>query len=216
MGPRSARPFSPGRYEPRLVGGSAATQLGYALLVVNNGASTPPSGPGQRGYWFGAAAVLLGACLGVGLLTFSWVSAVRSLPTFESEFGGSHATVTVSAPPNWAIYVQSPAPDPGGCTVVSDAGYVPVPRPTGALNLHRNGSEWTWLGNVNASHPGIYQVRCAAGHYAVGEQPHLSGFAFRIVSGVLGLIVPPLFGLGIPLIVVTAARRSGARRPQVA
>jgi hypothetical protein len=81
------------------------------------------------------------------------------------------------------------------------------------MTFERNGGHWTWVANVDGTQPGTYTVSGPAGHYALGEQPQIAGFAARVAGGVLGLVVPLLLGIGGggALIIVTAMRGSRTR-----
>jgi len=172
--------------------------------------------PGRAGYWWGALLIVLGAVVGGVLLALGIGSAMHSLPTFSTEFdsSASAATTYVTAPAHWALYVRSHELPAGTCTVKADSGTATLSPASTSVNFTRDAGSWTWVANVDGTQPGTYAVTCPPGHYAIGEQPQIAGFAARIAGAVLGLIVPLFLGIaaGGAVIIATAARRAGAGR----
>jgi hypothetical protein len=157
--------------------------------------------------------VVLGAVVGGILLALGIGSAVASLPAFTTQFDASPAGTQVTARAHWALYVRARELSPGTCTVQPAAGTATVSPASTTMSFTRDGGSWTWVANVDATQAGTFVVTCPAGHFAVGEQPQIAGFAMRIVGGVVGLIVPLLLGIGggAAVIIVTAVRRARAR-----
>jgi hypothetical protein len=170
--------------------------------------------PGPAGYWWGAALIALGVILGGTLFAVGLGSALGGLPALSTQFDAQTSATQVTAPAHWALYVRSRELPAGTCTVTSAAGSVSVTPASGTMQFDRQAGHWTWVANVDGQGPGTYAVTCPPGHYAVGEQPHIAGFALGIVGAVIGLILPLLLGLGggAALIIVTAVRRARARR----
>jgi hypothetical protein len=99
-----------------------------------------------------------------------------------------------------------------------DDGNVKIISRTTSMNFTRGGRQWHWLASFNVSQPGEYEFDCTGSEmvdrFAVSEKPDVGGFAGRLAGGIAALVGAPCAGLaiGLTIIVVTARRRSAARR----
>jgi hypothetical protein len=182
---------------------------------LTDGQRRSAGSPSRAGYWWGALLIALGAVIGGGLLALGIGSAIHSLPRLSAEFdsSASAATTRVTAPAHWALYVRSHELPAGTCTVRADSGTATTSPASTSMNFTHDAGSWTWVANVDGSRSGTYAVTCPPGHYAIGEQPQIAGFAVRVAGAVLGLVAPLVLGIAAGgAVIVATARRAGAGR----
>ncbi len=182
-----------------------------------------PHGPSSLGYWIGGAliaAAWIGAAVWAVLAFFGYTDQVNS---FQRMTVPGTATVQVSQPATRVLYYESTGPAPSlaqlGIQVTGPAGSaVTVTAYSGDLrydvppvNPTRTGKA---IASFDATAPGNYTISAGtavgtSGTIAIGSDllwdaaPHIVGIIALFLVGT---------GAGLTLIIITAVRRSSARR----
>jgi hypothetical protein len=104
--------------------------------------------------------------------------------------------------------------DQGGCHI-NDPRVTASPKPDNTnINFRQGGHQWYWASTVTFSEPGDYTFDCREGgnvvRYALGDKPNFGAVFGGIFGGVGAIALGSITGLVI--IIVTAIRRSSARR----
>lgn len=178
--------------------------------------------PGRAGFVVGAGIIVIGIVAGIALMVTGVVSAINQLPGFTAEIdAGSPQSVEIDQAGTWALYSggQDATSSGGTCAIESSSGStVTTGKPSASVNFTRDSRQWYWLATFTVDAPGTYQFDCTGSasvdRFAVGAKPDITGFAGRLVGGILGLLALPCggFTIGLIIIIVTAVRRSSARR----
>jgi hypothetical protein len=182
-----------------------------------------PHRPSGLGYWIGGAliaAAVIGAVIWAVLTYFGYLNQVNS---FQRMTVPGTATIHVTQPTTRVLYYEGPGPAPSlgqlGIHVTGPAGNAVsvIPYTTELLyhapmvNPTRSG---TAIASFDATTSGNYRINAdpatgTGGTIAIGGDilwdaaPHVVGFIAVFLVGT---------GAGLTLIIITAVRRSSARR----
>lgn len=173
--------------------------------------------PGRVWYALGACAIVLGLVAGVLLI----VSSINTMPSFTTTIEADVTTpVPIDKAGEWSVYAGRPggldSDGKGSCMIrpPDGAGRPQTGQPNGKVSFTRDSYQWYWLFTFTVDTPGTYELTCKGvgnvDRFAVGKSPNTAGFVGLLVGGILTLLAG--LGIGLPLIIVTAVRRSGARR----
>ena len=180
-------------------------------------------GPSSLGYWIGGgliAAAVVGAAIWAVLTYFGYLNEVDS---FQRMTAPGTATIHVTQSATRVLYYEGPGPAPSagqlGIHVTGPTGNAVKVIPyttellyhTPLVNPTRTG---TAIASFDATTPGNYRINAGpttntGGTIAIGgdllwdSAPHVAGFVAVFLVGT---------GAGLTLIIVTAVRRSSARR----
>ena len=178
------------------------------------------AGPSRIWYWVG------GGIIGGGILAAVLV-AVLGLRAFSDEIDAFQRVpfsrggeVSLSEPGGYVVYFEGEQPPSSGFDIdiePLDGGEVEAPAPYGSdLTYDVGGRSGTAVATVRVLRPGRFRIDSAtasdgAGQLAVG--PSLSRRLLFSVLGSLALVFGSLL-VGATILIVTAVKRSSARRSQ--
>jgi hypothetical protein len=176
-----------------------------------------PHRPSSLGYWIGGgliAAACIGAVIWAALAFFGYTDQVNS---FQRMTVPGTATVHITQPATWVLYYESTGPAPSlaelGLHVPGPAGYAVT-----VTEVPRGFRTGKAIASFDATVPGNYTISAStgtgtgtgtSGTIAIGSDllwdaaPHIIGIIAVFLVGT---------GAGLTLIIITAVRRSSARR----
>ena len=190
---------------PRVTQPNPYATVETAVAARERGLKVSPSSA-----WFGvgAAVIVLGVVLGVGLS----VPFFRSLVAAPTPAPASGFSLTLDTGAREAIYVEDRFDSRDAtCEVTGNGLFAALYRGSSDFSVHRNGYSWVRIGTFRAPIRGEYDVRCTSSadvQFAYGPDPFRH--AGRLGAAVLvGLLV---VGSGVAILIVTGVRRGRAKR----
>lgn len=179
--------------------------------------------PSVAGYWVGGAVVVVGCLAAIVWFVVGLMSFARQVDHFQRvPVGEAGGRLNLDAG-SWTGYYEGPGASQSEVVVpelelelevtpVDGGDTVPISIYHGSLTYDIGGSQGRALFTFTAPRPGEYTLRAIGsgrGRIAVGR-----GIGRRLVSAVVGAFVIGILGfcIGVPLLIVTAVRRSRARR----